>query len=643
MNVFDFFICSFRGGEMFDQLCSRGAYSEADAARLIREVASALAFLHGIGIVHGDMKPENIMLSTENLSNQVVKLVDFGCAVVFADDSPYGGHGRAVAVTPAYSPPEVLADKSNEDLDPSFDMWALGIIIYIMLTGVHPFDLFGKNSDEEIEAAILGGKKPPLRGAALTSHLSPDAIDLIEKLMEREPKKRLTAHQLLENPWVRGETARTSKIADSDKRLSAYKAFRTKLEAKVFADLVSFSDSADVNEVMKRTSLIERAFQKLDPNHRGYVTTNDLHRLTNNEVKAKESPFASFRGSKDDPLCLSGFSDLLAENMKNRYFPKGHIVYHEGDIGNKMYFINSGTVEVYTHDGANRSLRRAGDFFGEGALMNPKRIRSASIRCVTPVHAIEISREYFEKYLASEEGMKVHLREKDRSRKRQRAKTLLRLQQNMRERNLRKGDFLFQRGEEGNEMYIIEEGQAELLVGAHRLETLNPGDLTGEHSLIFGRPRNVSARCMSDKCVIRALRARDFYDLLDAHPTFKDSVYEICLRREFMKALCYKINRPFPKKEAELRAAFDAAANQSTGMIDLDEIRSMLKAFDPTYSERDILDILKSIDLANDGAVSWETFKRIFSMSNDSTVASANKNVDSEDEDDHPLLQHAYA
>ena len=122
------------GGEMFDHLVNQGAYSEADAARLVREMASALAFLHGIGCVHGDMKPENSMLSTENQSDAVIKLVDFGCAQVTAEDSAFpvavdvSKKGEAVN-TPAYCPPEVLDKKrSKSTIDPSFDMWSLGVV-----------------------------------------------------------------------------------------------------------------------------------------------------------------------------------------------------------------------------------------------------------------------------------------------------------------------------------------------------------------------------------------------------------------------------------------------------------------------------------------------------------------------------------
>lgn len=89
---------------------------------------SSLAFLHGIGIVHGDMKPENLMLSSDKSSDCVIKVVDFGCAQV--DDGSYNPSStspRGTANTPAYSPPEILDPRKVKNrIEPSFDMWALG-------------------------------------------------------------------------------------------------------------------------------------------------------------------------------------------------------------------------------------------------------------------------------------------------------------------------------------------------------------------------------------------------------------------------------------------------------------------------------------------------------------------------------------
>jgi predicted Ser/Thr protein kinase len=212
------------GGEMFDQLRAHGAYSEADAARLVREIASALAFLHEIGIVHGDMKPENLMLSSEKATSSAIKIVDFGCAQVTVGDAPLLNlKTKGTANTPAYCPPEILdKNRKGDRIEPAFDMWALGVILYIMLTAVHPFDLDGKASDEEIESQILTRQTPPLRNSPVTAHLSNDAIEVIEKLMNWDPDKRTTALELLQNPWVHGDKARTNKMADSWRQAEAH-------------------------------------------------------------------------------------------------------------------------------------------------------------------------------------------------------------------------------------------------------------------------------------------------------------------------------------------------------------------------------------------------------------------------------------
>jgi hypothetical protein len=131
------------GGEMFDHLCIQGPYSEADAARLIQETASALAYLHGIHIVHGDIKPENLMLSSKHCSDAIIKLVDFGCAqVTHGDDVTkrlrFTGHSelnKGVPRTPAYCSPEVLESIRKNDggrIEPAFDMWVRYFVHFLL-------------------------------------------------------------------------------------------------------------------------------------------------------------------------------------------------------------------------------------------------------------------------------------------------------------------------------------------------------------------------------------------------------------------------------------------------------------------------------------------------------------------------------
>jgi serine/threonine protein kinase len=164
--------------------------------------------------------------------------------------------------------------------------------MYIILTGLHPFDLYGKTPDKEL-------RSPHSRNSAVTAHLSHAIIEVIEKLMEWGPATRLSAMQILNHAWAKGKNACTTKMADSDKKLSTYRRFQSSLERKMLEDIVQWSDHTrkshtthpDNNEeqVMRNTSLVERAFRSLDPQKKGYLTTHDLQRANSvNDTEGQE-------------------------------------------------------------------------------------------------------------------------------------------------------------------------------------------------------------------------------------------------------------------------------------------------------------------------------------------------------------------
>ncbi|EED87712.1 calcium-dependent protein kinase, partial [Thalassiosira pseudonana CCMP1335] len=184
------------GGEMFDHLIKYGQYSEEDASRLVQEILSALAFLHNIGVVHADLKPENILLCSKKKGAETVKIIDFGCAKIRQTIPASTG-------TRAYWAPEAF--QKDVQTTEAIDIWSVGVILYIMLVGAHPFDIKGIASDEEIEERIKKRPIPPM-SPALTSHLTPSARDFIKCLMAADPNDRLTALAALQHPWIRGET-----------------------------------------------------------------------------------------------------------------------------------------------------------------------------------------------------------------------------------------------------------------------------------------------------------------------------------------------------------------------------------------------------------------------------------------------------
>lgn len=600
-----------KGGEMFDHLVKDGAYSEADAARLVREVGSALSFLHGIGLVHTDLKPENLMLSSENSSDAVIKVVDFGCAQIIDKNSPYynPNGNQSFSNTPGYSPPEIIDCTMRPiDLDPSVDMFSIGVIIYIMLTGVHPFDISGGSTDNQMNQRILRNCMPPLQNSPITAHLSQSAIELIGKLLDWNPKTRMTALEMLNHPWVKGETATTGKITNSEKKLKAFRKYKSGLEAQVFASMVQYSDGSCYEDDTKKISLIERSFQTIDAENRGYITTKDLKRL---DAMKGHRTMEEKGGEEESQLSLSGFSNLLSEHMKNVYFSADHIVFKEGDEGDSMFFINSGRVEVTTDEGF-KAIIEQGDFFGEGVLLNKHGKRSATVKCITPLHGIEIGRNYFEKYVAEGFETELTLLEIDRLRRQDRAKAILGLQDRLNSDIMKNGDYVYKQWEKGDDIFLLEGGVVDIDVNGHCVYTVQAGELFGEYAMIFGRPRNTSARCVSDQCKIDVMELKDFEGIMKSNSSIRDGLRDVVLRREFKKALVYATENAFPSTENELKEAFERIDVDGSGYIDLAEIRVLLRRMDESLTDNDIAQILNSLDLDGAGKIHWSEFKRIF-------------------------------
>eukprot|EP00644_Phytophthora_capsici_P013640 jgi/Phyca11/117512/e_gw1.33.462.1 len=183
-------------GELFDHLIAKGAYSERQASDTIRQLCDALQYLHRKGIVHGDIKPENVLLHEGRMC-----LVDFGVSFRMGERFFYDSH---LMGTVAYAAPETQAGPDAIKFGPKADMFALGIVLYILLCGAHPFDTYNNLSDEEIRKRILKGKFRTQSRA--WQAISPSARDLIKKLLETDPNKRLSAEQALKHPWLRNQS-----------------------------------------------------------------------------------------------------------------------------------------------------------------------------------------------------------------------------------------------------------------------------------------------------------------------------------------------------------------------------------------------------------------------------------------------------
>ena len=382
--------------------------------------------------------------------------------------------------------------------------------MYIMLTGVHPFDRHGTLTDEEIEAQIRKDPRPPL-DKELVGHLSQSAIDLILKLMEADPSKRLTAYEMMQHPWVRGETALKEKIQDSDKKLSRFKDLRSQLEAGIFAVLVSqgYSDARLSEAKVKKkiseledssTHIMQKAFAVFDAEGKGFVTSDDLGRVASERTgkKISSSDTREFLATQSGDtstaaaLSLSQFNKLFS-GLNHKHFPRGHFIFHANDPGDSMYFLSSGKVEIQTRKGQLVAILRSGDFFGEGSLLEEKNRRFTSAKCATPVDVIEIKKADFDRYTGASESAKHDIRVKWRARSLQYAKNLLRLQQNVRIRTYKKGDVVYNEGDTGTSMFRVDDEDGGVLEVSHNGTVVHKyygGDSFGESSLLFKKPRS---------------------------------------------------------------------------------------------------------------------------------------------------------
>uniref|UniRef100_A0A6B2LC64 Protein kinase domain-containing protein n=1 Tax=Arcella intermedia TaxID=1963864 RepID=A0A6B2LC64_9EUKA len=176
------------GGELFDQIVSRGTYSEADAANIIRQILEAVDYMHANGIAHRDLKPENLLCSGDQ--NNTIKVTDFGLSKDFGSASL-----RTSCGTPDYVAPEVL--KGNP-YDNSVDIWSIGVITYILLCGFPPF--YG-NTDQQIFEKIL--KVDYDFPSPDWDNISAEAKQFIKTILVGEPGKRPSASEALEHPWIK--------------------------------------------------------------------------------------------------------------------------------------------------------------------------------------------------------------------------------------------------------------------------------------------------------------------------------------------------------------------------------------------------------------------------------------------------------
>lgn len=248
------------GGELFDWIITAGHIDEGFAADIVGQISSALAYAHGRHIAHRDIKPENVVFCTKESTQ--VKLIDWGLAMRFL------GVNMASAVGSfTYAAPEVISSKNVTAYTEACDLWSLGVLTYVMLSGKPPF--WG-NHQQHLKNAKA--EKYPMKGKPW-DNMNPKAKDFVKRLLKANPKDRMPIGEVCQHPWLTSVRSR-SKTVDNDN------------SKDILANLKHFSGASTferlcINAVARQldhTQLtnIHETFRQMDTNGDGVLCIKEI-------------------------------------------------------------------------------------------------------------------------------------------------------------------------------------------------------------------------------------------------------------------------------------------------------------------------------------------------------------------------------
>ncbi|XP_014399341.1 PREDICTED: serine/threonine-protein kinase DCLK2 [Myotis brandtii] len=189
-----------KGGDLFDAITSSTKYTERDGSAMVYNLANALRYLHSLSIVHRDIKPENLLVCEYPDGTKSLKLGDFGLATVVE------GPLYTVCGTPTYVAPEIIAETGY---GLKVDIWAAGVITYILLCGFPPFRS-ENNLQEDLFDQILAGKLE--FPAPYWDNITDSAKELISQMLQVNVEARCTAGQILSHPWVSDDASQENNM-----------------------------------------------------------------------------------------------------------------------------------------------------------------------------------------------------------------------------------------------------------------------------------------------------------------------------------------------------------------------------------------------------------------------------------------------
>ncbi|XP_071730905.1 calcium-dependent protein kinase 2 isoform X2 [Rutidosis leptorrhynchoides] len=377
------------GGELFDRIIAKGYYTERGAASLLRTIVQIVHTCHSMGVIHRDLKPENFLLLNTD-EDAPLKATDFGLSVFYKQGEVFSD----IVGSAYYIAPEVLKRKYG----PEVDIWSIGVMLYILLCGVPPF---WAESEHGIFNAILRGYVDFTSDPWPT--ISPQAKDLVRKMLNSDPKQRMTAHQVLAHPWIKedGEAPDTPLDNAVMSRLKQFRAMNKfkKVALRVIAGCLSEEEIMGLKEM----------FKGMDTDNSGTITLEELKhglskqgtKLTENEVKQlMEAADADGNGTIDYEEFITATMHMNRMDREEhlytafQYFDKdnsGYITIEEMEQAIREYGMNDGRdiKEIVSEIDTDNDGRINYDEFvammrkgNREATMNPKRRRDSFVPAI---------------------------------------------------------------------------------------------------------------------------------------------------------------------------------------------------------------------------------------------------------------------
>jgi len=328
------------GGDVCERLIAKRYLSEQESASIMKQLLSAVNYLHLNNITHRDLKPENFLYTSEN--SDVIKICDFGMSI----KNDHNNKLKSLAGTPYYLAPEVLRGSYTK----ACDVWSLGVFLYFILIGRHPFK--GGSLESIYQKAARGNASIKLESL---EKISEHAKDLISKMLNVNSNKRLTLKEALSHKWFENYDQRKEKIsAEALKALCKYKA-KNKLWQEAIKIAVKNISNSQINS-------LRETFIAIDTDNSGFISAKELqmalrmngYNLASEEVDQIINNCSYIESGKIN------FTDFLVATMNKKALMneelmwEAFIYYDKGNTGR----INAKNLKT--------ALEKAGCEFGEG-------------------------------------------------------------------------------------------------------------------------------------------------------------------------------------------------------------------------------------------------------------------------------------